>query len=217
MSGAEQEASRELALCERFLDSAQKGTDGPEFRAALAALYPLVVRTVERIFGTWKGLSPGLLDAGDVAHEVILRLQKSPPNRNPGCNARFTVLKWIHTSTVNYLTDLSRKAFYKNVRTDPEQLANIVDDHRDTHLSDLGGSGDPEQSIYEHQHLAALESYLRVHYPLGARYLVAYLNHPDATTEELARVLGTTKQNVYQIMTRLKRWAVKWRNGISSY
>lgn len=216
MAGAGPKASEELALCERFLDLARAGNRGSELRAAMEGIYPLVLRTVEKVFSQWKGLSPGLMEARDVAHEVLLRLQNSPPNHEPGCNAKFTVLKWIHTCTVNYLKDLSRKPSFKTISASPEQLEKILDARREAHPSDAGGSQEPEENIYVRQHLAGLERFLSCHYPPGARYLEAQISHPGATIEELARALGTTKQNVYQIRNRLKVWIVRWRCGISS-
>lgn len=218
MDGASQEGSEELALCERFLELARSGDRGSDFCAALEGIYPLVLRGVEKVFSKWKGLSPGFMEARDVAHEVILRLQNCPPNREPGHNARFTVLNWIRTCTLNYLKDLSRKPSYKTVNVSSGQLEEILDVRRgrETDPSDAGGPQEPEENIYVHQHLAGLERFLCCHYPPGARYLEAQLSHPGATTQELARVLGTTRQNVYQIRNRLKSWIVRWRCGISS-
>ena len=216
MPGARQDESQDLALCERFLDLARAGDRGSEFRAALEGIYPLVLRAVRKIFSQWKGLPPGLMEPRDVAHEVILRLQNCPPNREPGQNARFTVLNWVRTCTLNHLKDLSRKPSFKTVHASPRQMEEILDARWEIHSSDARGPQEPEENIYHRQQLAGLESFLRCHYPLGARLLEAQICHPGATTAELACALGTTKQNVYQIRSRLNAWIVKWRAGISS-
>ncbi len=216
MPGARQDDPRELALCERFLDLARKGNRGPEYAAALEGIYPLLMRTVEKVFRTWRTLPPGLVEAGDVAHDVLLRLQKSPPNREPGYSARVTVLKWIRVVTERYLTDLGRKASFISIKLDPEQLQEIMDARCDTRTSDPCGSEGLERRMDESRILSELERYLLAHYPRGAQYLEAIRSHPGATPEEAARILGTTRQNVYQIRKRLMDWVVKWREGISS-
>jgi len=218
MPGSCHDELKERALCERFLDLAKKGDRGPDYSAALAGLYPLITRRVEKIFRKWTGLSPGLLEAGDVAHEVFLRLQNSPPTKEPTHNARVTVLKWITVCAARYLTDLTRKCSFsfRTVRTDPNELERMSDARQETHNSGGGCTNHNEQRIADRELLAELENYLRVHYPRGAEYLEALRSNPGATPEELAHILGTTKQNVYQIRSRLTARAVKWLEGISS-
>lgn len=215
LSGARRDDPQELALCERFLDLAREKARGPEYLAALESIYPVVRRIVERVFRKWRDL-PDFLEAEDLAHEVFMRLQKSPPTRQQGQNARLTVLKWIGVVARHYLTDLGRKASFREIRLGPEQLQEIMDDRRDRGASDSCGSEDLDRRIDEGRILSEFEDYLRVHYPRGSQCLQAQRSHPGATIGELARILGTTRENVYQIRSRLKDWAVKWRKGITS-
>lgn len=216
MPGARRDDPQELAVCERFLALARKEGRGPEYRAALEGIYPLVLRIVHKVFRRWGSLPPGLLEAEDVAHEVFLRLQKSPPNRQPGQSARLTVLRWIKVVAIHYLTDLSRKASFRDLRLDPEELHKIMEARHDSGGADPCGSEDLERRIDEGRILSEFEDWLRVHYPRGLQCLEAQRSHPGATIEELARILGTTRENVYQIRSRLIDWVVKWRKGISS-
>jgi RNA polymerase sigma factor (sigma-70 family) len=203
----------ERALCDRLLDLARKGERGPEFRAALDSVYDLVVRQVSSVFRSWKALPPGVLEARDVAHEVFLRLQNSPPSHDPRHNARVTLLSWIRRSAVNYLTDVGRRASCRTVRMGPKELDRLAGNR----IGNASAGNDPgresERALWESESLAAFLRHLRSEYPRGARYIDTMRTCPGATVAELARLMGVSIQNLYQIRRRTSNMAVKWRRG----
>lgn len=115
----------ERALGERLLELAQAGDSGPEYRAAVESVYELVLTHVSSVFRAWTNLPVGVMDAGDVAHEILLRLQTSPPTKNPGLNARVTLLSWIRKTTGNYLTDVFRRTSSRTIALGPEDLVRL--------------------------------------------------------------------------------------------
>jgi len=212
MPGGPRSLEDELTLCERFLDLSRTGNRGPEFRSHLEKLYPVVRKEVLAVCSRWGRLPDHALDPQDVVQELFAKLQTSPPVNEPKRNARVTFLTWVKTCAHRILIDINRKHSPMTVPIREECAGSSCD-------PELGGRLDTEypEERFRHAHwIEKFYEYLRDNYPKGADYVESIRSNPQATSRELAKIMGVTRTNLDQIASRTRQHAVRFRQWIAS-
>jgi DNA-directed RNA polymerase specialized sigma24 family protein len=156
------------------------GADSPEFKriSPSARAYALEVST---------GL--GLRDPEDVAHEVLLRLAADGPDHGAvPVSYAVTVQAWIKIVAVRIAIDRHRTR-----KRRPEMP---IDDFVGSLAAPLPEAGGLRPELVREMLLAC--------YPRGAQCFEAELARPDASAEQLAETLQTSRDNVYQMRSRFR-------------
>jgi len=217
MAGVTLSEEDERILCAKFLDLARSGERGQAFRSCLEELFPVLKPRIMRICTSWGPLQDAAVEPEDIVHEVLSRLQGSPPTHEPRCNARVTVLKWIKTTSARILLDLKqgRESGSHGGRVQEPGL-NGPGTRRAVEITSEPSAEDPETNAQERQLVERFMEFLRSSYPKGAWYLETRRAHPQASSNELAALMGISRANLDQIVSRTRRQAVRFNRMTSS-
>lgn len=199
-SGISNEAAR------RFLE-ASAARDKPARDAAFAELLPHIQRQVGRIADGMSHMLPASRTIDDVVQEVCARLTAKPPARAAASSPAVQILAWTKRTAINYLTDCGRRKQVRNEQTDDGSAATA----QIAQLSENDRTHRELQRLDAHRQYQELRDFVGQSSSACAAYLDARWRHPDATPAELSRLLDKSTANIYQLRSRLRRLAVRFR------
>jgi RNA polymerase sigma factor (sigma-70 family) len=138
------------------------------------------------------------VDAEDVVQRVFLQLFEHPPDRELVGRPMRRLVSWVNTVTHNYLHDLASRP--------AERLAAPRrDDTPDSERAIAFNEAPTESRYAAREALLLVRPALERDYPTGLALLELLVDSPHATSQELARRLGTTASNVDQMRSRIRR------------
>jgi RNA polymerase sigma factor (sigma-70 family) len=138
------------------------------------------------------------VDAEDVVQRVFLQLFEHPPDRELAGRPMRRLVSWVNTVTHNYLYDLTSRP--------AERLASPrADEARDSERATASNEAPTESRYAAREALLLVRPALERDYPTGLSLLELLVDSPHATSQELARRLGTTAANVDQMRSRIRR------------
>lgn len=137
------------------------------------------------------------VDADDVAQRVFLQLFEHPPDGAATGKPMRRLLSWVSTVSRNYLYDLTSRP--------AERLSSARGDVKEIDRAASSDDAPTESHYAAHEALLGIRPALEKDYPAGVPLLTLLLDSPHATSQELARQLGTSAQNVDQMRSRIRR------------
>lgn len=216
----------------RLLEAARTTGAEAELAEALDRLTPRLTAHVLGKLRCWRPPDPAVTPE-DLAQEVIARMFRSPPTEQAtATKALARVLAWANTTLYRLRATMARRArvarrleVHDDEGTGDEgrKLADLVDGAVSRGLgadtlsafSRAGGERSRERAA-SLQEMRALRDLLASASPARARFIDALATHPDATDDELAEVLGTSRANVYQLRHRVRTQLVSLRAARAS-
>jgi RNA polymerase sigma factor (sigma-70 family) len=181
----------------RLLESLIEGRKPPELEPELAQFLRRFICAKARRYARRLGERAHGVDVDDVAQRVFLQLFEHPPDREPTARPMRRLVSWVNTVTHNYLYDLASRP--------AERLAARAESGADSERATASDRATAEMRYAARQALLRVRPAIEKDYPLGLPLLTLLEESPHATSEELARKLGTSAANVDQMRSRIRR------------
>lgn len=188
-------SQQELAAhADAFLAIADAGGSQKDLDRAFAPLYEWAFGLVLRLASA-RTIKDAAFDAEDVASWVTNKLREKPPT-GKGQNSIARIKGWLQMSTRNRLVDLQRR--------DHETERSGSRDGEDGPVYEPSVEPRIEDELYEKQRLERLKARVRGYRP-GRNLLDVMVANPEGTPREWAVALDTSRDNVDQILNRIRK------------
>ena len=193
--GKEKDNIAVVDLARELLELAYRGAKGNELSRPLETLKPHLDKVIYNVFSRWDGRPP--LSKDDLCQETYLKMLTKPPSRKEGANPLARIGAWTRTVAFRILVTESRRAKLRAI-----DYEDVLSQTANTSMS-RPHDRMVEERLWFQKIVKQLELEGESMRVIGLAR--ACYKHKTIDPCELASILNTSVDNIYQLRHRLRK------------